>query len=367
MFVDRPKGAPWPDPPPGAVVRLVLFWRNLLKGFVTSLVPSLALFEDSIGVASTQLLAVVVRLGLIEELEKGPASAQELGQRLGLSADPLHRALRALASRGYFALDRQGRFGNTRLSRLLLENHPEHARDFLLYFSSDSNTAAWAQLEEVLRTGQNGFVAAHGRSVWQHFADNPGEEAIFARQMQGLTYREAPIVASSYPFGEVASVCDVGGGQGGLISEIAIRHPHLRCALADLAGVVALAQEQIAARGAPVELVVADMFEMVPAGFELYILKNILHDWANADCIRILNRVRQAMSPASRVLVIELEQEPHRPHPITSLVDLQMMVVTDNGRERCLDEYVALMSAVGLRLWRHQRLPLLSWFEFQWV
>ena len=188
--------------------------------------------------------------------------------------------------------------------------------------------------------------------MWQWFAEHPQEEATFARAMQGRTYSDAPLVALTYPFAEVQSVCDIGGGGGGLSSEIALRHPHLRMTLFDLPGVleqakVTLERRQVTQR---FQLQPGNFFDEIPAGHDLYILKNILHDWSDADCLRILSNCARAMGTTGRLLIVEFTVEPNSSDNLGSITDVQMMVVTDNGRERSLEEFRQLLHKAGLEL-----------------
>jgi O-methyltransferase domain len=50
--------------------------------------------------------------------------------------------------------------------------------------------------------------------------------------------------------------------------------------------------------------VAGDFFDSIPEG-DLYLLRFILHDWNDADCIHILNNCRRAMRPSSRVGLVE--------------------------------------------------------------
>ena len=342
-----PPRSSWPDPLSQVLVRAVVGLRRRLKRWVDAWIPQLTLFEDTVGAGVTHLLAAVARYGVADVLEEGPQTAEQLGLRLGLQADPLHRALRALAYQGYFQLDRRGRFCNNRLSRALLSKSENRSADFCRYFGSASNLAAWGALDSVLRTGHNGFQAVHGCSVWQWFAEHPEEEALFAGAMQGQTYGDAPLVAMTYPFSEVASVCDVGGGQGGLLSEIVLRHPHLQATLFDAAGVLEQARAKLA--GYPIRLCSGDFFQEVPAGHQLYLLKSVLHDWSDERCVQILRNCARAMNAESRLLLVEFTPETHQADHFGVVSDVQMMVVTDNGRERSVAELRGLLQRSGLR------------------
>ena len=356
---------PWPDPPPQPLVRLALFLHRQLRLALARMIPQLTVFEDSIGVAASQLLAQMVRLKIPDRLERGAATAEQLAGELELCPDALHRVLRGLAHRGYFQLDRQGRFSNNRLSRQLLSSNRERAGDFARYFASAANVASWNALGSSLRSGESGFRLAHGDSVWDWMARHPDDEATFARAMHGRTFADAPLIARTYPFGEFTSVCDVAGGQGGLLSEIALRHRHLRCALLDLPGVIAQARLQLAERGLgdTCELHEGDIFRSIPAGFDVYLLKNILHDWNDLNCARILSNVAAVMAPHSRLVIVEFVLERNQTDHLAALTDLQMMIATDEGRERSLEEFRNLLERSGLRLVRHWNTASVSLLE----
>ena len=50
--------------------------------------------------------------------------------------------------------------------------------------------------------------------------------------------------------------------------------------------------------------------------------------------------------------MVEFLQEPHRPHPMVPLVDLQMLTQADGGRQRNVAEFSALLEGAGLVLGR---------------
>jgi hypothetical protein len=91
-----------------------------------------------------------------------------------------------------------------------------------------------------------------------------------------------------------------------------------------------------------------DFFTHVPEA-DIYLLKNILHDWNDEQGMRILERCRRAMRPGGRVIVIEALLGEIGEPPLAPLMDLNMMVMLP-GRERTLAEYCALLKQAGLRL-----------------
>jgi hypothetical protein len=98
-----------------------------------------------------------------------------------------------------------------------------------------------------------------------------------------------------------------------------------------------------------VSLVECDFFVEVPRGADAYLLLRVLHDWLDEDAIRILRRVREAMEPSARLLIIDGVIGPPNEDPMTKFLDL-MMLVSAGGRERTADEWSSLLAESGFRL-----------------
>jgi len=88
----------------------------------------------------------------------------------------------------------------------------------------------------------------------------------------------------------------------------------------------------------------------VPAGYDAYVIKSVLHDWDDGQAVQILRQCRDAMPSHGRVLVIEIVVYPGQPmgHP-HPMIDLEMMV-TLGGKERTEQEFATLLSSAGLTL-----------------
>lgn len=89
-----------------------------------------------------------------------------------------------------------------------------------------------------------------------------------------------------------------------------------------------------------------DFFEAVPGGADLYVLKFVLHDWADGEAVAILKAVRAAMKPGSRLMVIGLLRGGGL-SPWSLLSDM-IMLTTFGARERTEGELRALLGAAGL-------------------
>jgi hypothetical protein len=357
---------PFPSAPPALLVRAALALRQGLLRLADALFPAeLAIFERALGATDTILIGLAARLGITDLLEAGPLSATEIAGRLGLNADRTHRFLRALATRGVYSLARDGRFSNNRLSQALRSASPSRTRAWAMYVSSRANLTAFGAIGRAVRDGASPFEAEHGVSVWDWFEANPDEREHFAHAMMGITFFDAPVVAAIYPFHEVQRVCDVGGGRGSLLSELLIRHPHLRAVLCDGAGVLDSARSLLEARGVAgrVELVPTNFFEAVPPGADAYLMKNILHDWDDERSLVILRNIRRAIGERGRLIIVESLLDPNGSDGVAPLADLHMMLVCDGGRERSREEFASLFSRAGFRLSRVFPYPTTSVIE----
>jgi hypothetical protein len=115
--------------------------------------------------------------------------------------------------------------------------------------------------------------------------------------------------------------------------------------------VVARADSFLTARGLTdrIDAVAGDMFGVITATADVYLLKDVLHDWDDEHCRKILSTVAAAMPSGSRVVLIEILQQPNTPNPLAPWADLLMLTQTDGGRQRSVDELAALLTDAGLR------------------
>jgi hypothetical protein len=85
-----------------------------------------------------------------------------------------------------------------------------------------------------------------------------------------------------------------------MLASLLRRHPHARGILVDLPGTVARAGEIIESFGVGDRIMVEgqSFFGPLPAGAELYLLKNVLNDWPDDPTVAILRRCAEAAGAA---------------------------------------------------------------------
>jgi hypothetical protein len=314
------------------------------------LTPADQLMAMASGAWVTQMIHVAAELGVADALAAGECDCEALAAACGADADTLFRLLRGLASLGIFEETAPRRFALTPLAELLGSDHPQSLRQFARMLG-DEHYLGWADLLHSVQTGDNAFRHRYGCSVFEWYAQNPRRGAIFDRAMGDFSRSETEAVLAAYDFSAIGHLVDVGGGQGSLLMAVLRAHPQLRGGVFDQPHVVApvAVPADLAGR---LNFSGGDFFASAPAGADAYLLKHILHDWDDGACRTILRHIRAAMAPGARVLIIEQVIPPgNGPFP-GKLLDLNMLVMTEGGRERTPADYAQLLESAGLRLER---------------
>jgi cyclopropane fatty-acyl-phospholipid synthase-like methyltransferase len=303
----------------------------------------------------SQPISLVSRLGIPDLLAAGPSSVEALAESTGAHADSLYRIMRALAAVGVFREGEARVFELTPLGECL---ETDGLRFQAMLFHSPWHDRAWSELEHSVRTGEAAFEKAFGKPAFEWLAEHPTEAQIHGRAMAANLAARTEAVVSCFDFARFERVVDVGCGQGALLAAIAAKHPMLRGVGADLPHAARAARERFVAGGIADRCSAqdCDFMQDVPAGGDLYILCNVLHDWDDERCEAILGNCGKAMQAGGGLLVVEFLIPPGNEFSPAKLLDLEMMVMSDGGRERTEDEYRGLLEAAGFEL--EQIVPL---------
>ncbi|AWV21484.1 O-demethylpuromycin-O-methyltransferase [Roseomonas mucosa] len=309
--------------------------------------PAQALRRLINGYQASQAIHVAAMLGLADLLRDGAMGPAAAAARLGVDADALGRLLRALAALQLFREDADGTFSLAPMGEALCANAAGSCHAWARLAGRPAGWAAWGALDHSIRTGQSAFRHLHGTDAWQWRADYPEEGRIFDRAMREGSLRIAAALTRVVDVARFRHLIDIGGGDGSLLLALLRQFPALRGTVFDRPDVVIGCEAGEAA--ARLRILGGDFFAGVPEGGDAYILKFILHDWADADAGLILRRCVEAMRPDARLLVIERLLAPANEGPEGKLSDLNMLVNL-GGRERSAEEFAALLEAAGLTM-----------------
>jgi predicted O-methyltransferase YrrM len=297
----------------------------------------------------TQMVVTAAKIGLPEALARGPLPLGALAEALPCHEGALARLLPALVGEGLLVVDAEGRYALTEVGEQL---RADALGPLALFIGSGPQWAAWGAFEHTVRTGEPAFRRVHGRDFYEYLDGLPEAAGVYDAAMDAFTRDDARGLAEGYDFSATREVVDVGGGWGNVLFEVLGRYPGVRGTLLDTGPVVARAARRFEAAGLSERFrgVGGDFTEQVPAGADCYVIKHVLHNWGDADCVRLLERCAAAMAPGGRVLVVDYILLPGHIMDMTRLLDLEMMVLTERGRERTKGEFRRLLRGAGLRL-----------------
>jgi hypothetical protein len=305
------------------------------------------------GLQRTKLAGALVDTGIADALGERSRDPGEVAQELGLDPEVTRRVLLAAAASRLAQLEPDGRVRLSRIGAPLRRDHPHTIASWVSYVAAPANARGYEQLADQLRQGAepSGHRRAFGDSVWEHFEKHPDEGTRFAAAMREMTAVDMAALARAYPWPRRGVICDVAGGIGTLLAEILERRKRARGVLVDSAGVLADAEAFLRERGLSerVERVPGDLFSGLRAEADLYVLKWILHDWNDEACVQILGNVRQTMRPGAKIVTIDQMYTPDFANPVTTMVDLHMLVECEGGRERTPEHVHRLMAEAGLK------------------
>src|SRR5262249_7588819 len=146
-----------------------------------------------------------------------------------------------------------------------------------------------------------------GMAFFDYLKLQPDDATDFNLLMTSNSSAALAGILAAYDFSRFKTIVDIGGGQGALLRGILSRNPNARGILADQPAVVgSVTQCEAPGKASRYEIVGTDFFVSVPEGGDVYILKNVLHDWNDEDALRILKNCRRVMGAEARLLVIDL-------------------------------------------------------------
>lgn len=297
------------------------------------------------GYAIPRCLHVVTELGIADRLGDEPQTAAALASAAGVQAQPLERVMRLLSTEGVFVW-RSGRFAHSAASRLLRKDHPQSQRALVRLLGRSWQLHLFEELEHVVRTGRpaSDKVMPNG---FGFFAEHPEEGELFDAAMAALSEESVPSILAAYDFARFAVIGDIGCGRGHLLVSILEATPNPTGVLFDLPSVTATIPAALAQR---LSRRSGDFFRDELPSCDCYLLKEVIHDWGDAEAGRILLAVRRAARAHARILLLETLNPEDAPSPFATLYDVHMMLA--GGRQRTAMELEHLCRAAGFRIER---------------
>jgi hypothetical protein len=305
------------------------------------------IFEVMMGFMASKHLFVANEIGVFTALAAGPATIEELAEKIGVPARTLRIVADATVALG-FLLKEDDAYRNGATADAFLSGTGPMNLSPGLRFMSALGYSRWEGFEQAVRTD----APAPGELT-------PEEQKIFSEGVEALTAGPAHALASIYDFGRHRRLLDLAGGTGSILVAILSANPALEGTLFELPEVAAIAERKIAA------LPVADrvsvtvgnaMEDELPAGHDAVLLANIIHYFLPQQNTELVRRVRTAVEPGARLLVVDWWTDPTHTQPLPTTLMAGEFLTAVGGDVYSEEEMNAWLGEAG---WRPlERLPL---------
>ncbi|OCA56539.1 methyltransferase [Photorhabdus namnaonensis] len=198
---------------------------------------------------------------------------------------------------------------------------------------------AWPMYSKSLleNDGKPAFEIMHGKSFFEHLVSNKSLKSNFDSSMSKTSDKIIGKLLDIYDFSQYDRILDVGGGEGNLLLKISEKVKGKHYAVLDRYHEIPVLEN--------IDFINGDFFKLIPSGYDLYILKNILHDWPDDKAVLILENCRKAMDSGAKILLIGYIKKPQ----YKAVIYLDMLMdALFSGKERNLTEFERLANQAGL-------------------
>uniref|UniRef100_A0A7N0TPX5 Uncharacterized protein n=1 Tax=Kalanchoe fedtschenkoi TaxID=63787 RepID=A0A7N0TPX5_KALFE len=239
----------------------------------------------------------------------------------------------------FYALSPAGKY--------FVKNNVEGSLATFHQFISDSvQREAWLRLKDAVIEGVSPCELAYGLPIFQVIPQRyPEAYKLFNTAMSEISTQTMKWLLEIYNgFDGIKSLVDVGGGNGASLRMIMSVNPHITGINFDLPQVV---EKAPCVPG--LTHVGGDMFVRIPKG-DAILLKNVLHNWGDENCVKLLKLCYDAIPENGKVIVIESII----PDTLSTgsdakeacLRDVTMFILPE-GKERTREEFINLARASG--------------------
>ncbi|HET6733763.1 methyltransferase [Mycobacterium sp.] len=282
---------------------------------------------------SSKTLLSAVELGVFTELAKGPLTAEELRQRIGIherAARDFFDSLVALRM-----LERDGDvYSNAAEADAFLDKAKPSYTGGLLEMANNRLYAFWGNLTEGLRTGEPQNEARSDEDFFGILYSDPAKLREFAQAMTAVSMGSALAIAEKFPWQKYKTFMDIGTAQGNVPVQVALKHPHLTGGGTDLSPLEPVTTEYIAANGLSDRLrfQAHDFFAEPFPNADVLIMGHILHDWDLTEKKMLINKAYDALPDGGALIAYDAIIDDDRRENIYGLtMSLNMLIETPGG------------------------------------
>ncbi len=316
-------------------------------GAVNDTVTPQRIFEIAQGFMVSKHLFAASELGLFEALGEGPADLDGLAARIGLTRRTARISADAMVAIGL--LERHGdQYTNSPVAAMFLAGVTPADLRPLLKLWDQLSYPAWQDLAGTL---------GRGRPTHEIFEIDDELVPVVSAGIEAATAGACHALPEAAALPPGSRVLDIGGGTGSWSIALAAADPTLTATVFELASVARVARER--ARGTAysdrVDVHDGDVLaDDLPAGFDAFLVANLVHYYTPETNTAILRRIRAAAEPGARLLLADFWTDPTHTQPLpAALMAGEFAIHLNDGDVYSVEECGAWLAATGWRLTGH--------------
>jgi acetylserotonin N-methyltransferase len=264
----------------------------------------LPLYRYRDGISAVDLLAAgIAHLDFFTWLADHPSTLGAICAQFGIQTRPADVMLTLFTAQG---LVTQGG-GCFHLTLRAREHLTAGSRwNLAPYFASMKDRQPTLDMLKVLKTGKPANWGSYDPQAWAEAMRRPDFAAQFTAAMDCRGILLGPALAKQLDLSQHRALLDIAGGSGIYACALAAKNPHLRVTVLERPPVDRIAAECIAEQGCSerVDVHTGDIFAgPLPAGFDVHLWSNVLHDW-DEPAVRELLAKSHAALPSGGLVVI---------------------------------------------------------------
>ena len=314
------------------------------------------------------LCAAIVHLDFFTWLSQNPTTPRDLCERLHLHPRPTDAMLTLFLANGFL---RRTAGGTLHLSSL--------AEEFLVagslcdtraYYASIADKPGVHDFLKVLRTGKPAnWPGEKGEADWHAAMRSPAFAEAFTAAMDCRGRVLAPALAEAVPLASSKKMLDIGGGSGVYTIACLEANPHLRGIVLESSPVDAIARRTIqqaevqtiqpsshakARLADRISVLTGDMFtDAWPSDCDVHLFSNVLHDWDEPDCRRLLSQSAQSLSGSGRIVIHDMFLNDDKTGPLWAAEYSVLLAGVTQGRLYSTNEISGWLQPLGFVIVQH--------------
>jgi hypothetical protein len=306
------------------------------------------------GVYGSALLSVAVaQLDFFSRLAEKPMNPLAICASLHLAERPVDVMLTLFSAMGLVHLV-HGKYRVTKLAREFLVSESP----FFLgsYIASIADRPDCQDLLTVLRSGRPiGLPGVSERAPWaaamrsESFADN------FTRMMHCRGLFHGPTLAKQLLLGRRRRLLDIGGGSGVYACSILASHPSLTAPVFEKSPVDEITRRYISEMefAKRADVISGDMFaEPLPAGYDVHLFSNVLHDWPDKTVKELLSKSFSALPRDGMIAVHDSHINRKKTGPLAVAAYSVLLMASTEGKCYSISEIEKFLRDAGFTEFR---------------